>query len=143
MNQLSKLIQLDELKEIRLFGKKGFIHKRHRFILPLILYAQREGYIPAPCNIIFFDQHDDCRPPNNLNEVKQIDINKIELNEFIDFCKSRLSINNDDWVISGISRSRSGTCRIRPERWPGERIKRSHHEKDVLGVLPRPARPGL
>lgn len=102
MKELAQLQNIDELKPISLFGKQGFIHKDHRFTLPLVLYAQRKGILPQPCNLILFDAHHDCCPPLNLDEVKMIDIQKIKINDFIEFCDKKLRSLDDDWIKSGL-----------------------------------------
>jgi hypothetical protein len=101
-NYLEKLAEIDGLSKISIDDKTGFNHSRHRFVLPLLLDAQRKGILPQPCNLICFDRHHDCLKPSRLDDILSLDINTISLEDFADFCSSILSPKNDDWIIAGI-----------------------------------------
>lgn len=102
MNDLKLLIEKDDLKNIEAFDKKGFIHKDHRYTLPLVLHAQRKGFLPKPCDLICFDNHHDCCLPKDLEKLKSIDVDKTGITEFTKFCDQDLSKLDDDWIIAGI-----------------------------------------
>ncbi len=102
MEELNTLVEKDELEEIEVQGKSGFVHKEHRFILPLVLYAQRQGILPQPCDVICFDNHHDCCLPKNIDDLQKIDLERISMEDFIQLCDKDLSKLDDDWVIAGI-----------------------------------------
>lgn len=102
MDFVKRLIDIDELERISVGDKTGFKHRRHRFVLPLLLHAQREGVLPQPCTLICFDRHHDCLPPREIEKTREIDIASISMFDFTVFCERDLSPRNDEWIIAGI-----------------------------------------
>jgi hypothetical protein len=102
MNDLNILVEIDNLKKLKLMNKHCFIHRDHRFVLPLVLYAQRQGFLPKPCNLIGFDNHHDCCIPKKLDDIIKLNVDDISIGCFAKFCETELSILDDDWIITGI-----------------------------------------
>lgn len=100
--ELQSLQELDGLTEITFRKCKCYIHKEHRFTLPIVRFAQDKGYLPKPCTLILFDAHHDALEPRNMEEIAHIRANGVGLDEFIEFCGQKLSHKDDDWVKAGV-----------------------------------------
>jgi len=60
---LDPLRMRDGLKEIPFPGCPAYVHDDHRFVLPLIFYAQEQGSLTRPSKLIMIDGHHDARLP--------------------------------------------------------------------------------
>lgn len=58
-NELNSLIETDALREIVVGDRRCLIHRDHRWTLVLLHWAQEQGLLPRPCNLVMFDAHHD------------------------------------------------------------------------------------
>ncbi|HZK11173.1 MAG TPA: hypothetical protein VFD10_02290, partial [Atribacterota bacterium] len=56
---LSVLEEIDELRQVSFDERECFLHKEHRWILPIIFYNQQKKILPHPCTLVTFDAHHD------------------------------------------------------------------------------------
>ncbi|MBD3337767.1 MAG: hypothetical protein GF353_01575 [Candidatus Lokiarchaeota archaeon] len=99
---LTRLKKLDELKEVSYSNHKIFIHRDHRYILPIIFHAQNLKYLPKPSTLVFFDYHPDNIKVEDMTKITNILQNGLNLDTLIDFCMNDLKKNDDDWLLTGI-----------------------------------------
>lgn len=75
----------------------------HRFILPVILEAQNDGFIPRPSVLVGFDQHHDSLPPRSgLGEIPRLRNSGYPWEEFQEMVHNHLSPTDDDWLRAGM-----------------------------------------
>ena len=79
------------------------MYEDHRFILPVILEAQKEGVIPTPSVLVGFDQHHDALPPRSgLGEIPRLHKDGYPPEEFQTMVCDHLSPQDDDWLRAGM-----------------------------------------
>lgn len=79
------------------------MYEDHRFILPVILEAQKEGVIPTPSVLVGFDQHHDALPPRSgLGELPRLRKDGYPPEEFQTMVCDHLSPQDDDWLRAGM-----------------------------------------
>lgn len=59
MDTLKPLVRHDGLQIGTLGSTPCFVHKDHRWLLPIICAAQEAGHIPRPVTVVMFDYHPD------------------------------------------------------------------------------------
>jgi hypothetical protein len=98
------LKELDELTEVRLEKCQCFLHEDHRWILPIIHYAQERGTLSKPCTLVGFDAHHDTRDPipDSIERIRQIRASGVTFEALISLCKEYLNPNDDDWIKAGM-----------------------------------------
>lgn len=101
---LSVLEEIDELRQISFGERKCFLHKEHRWVLPIIFYNQQEKILPHPCTLVTFDAHHDTLDPTcSCNEdILRIKKVGITFDKIIGLCKKKLRKGNDDWIKVGM-----------------------------------------
>src|SRR5208282_4294347 len=99
---MDRLKVIDHLEEL-LFSKcKCFLHDNHRWVLPIIYFAQNEGLLPSPCNIVMFDYHRDDLTPLSVTEIRSVCVKGLSMDSLIFLCENGLSPKNDDWLKAGM-----------------------------------------
>lgn len=98
---LDLLKEIDNLEEYSIENINTYIHKEHRFALPILNYCQTNEILPKPCNVILFDAHHDSAPLINRDEFLRNATEEYSDEEFIILCKEHLCKNDDDWVTAG------------------------------------------
>jgi len=99
---LSDLEEIDELRQISFGERECFLHKEHRWVLPIIFYNQQNKILPHPCTLVMFDAHHDTRDPNCMEDIIRIKEAELTFSEIVNLCKERLSDRDDDWVKAGM-----------------------------------------
>lgn len=107
---LSSLKDLDDLVNTVLNGKNCFLHKEHRWILPLLGWSQYKNLLPTPCTIVTFDRHNDCMCPRaeSINHLRILRDKGVQVQDLIDLCRETddfdytLATGNDDWLIAAM-----------------------------------------
>ena len=101
---LSNLEEIDELRQVSFGERECFLHKEHRWILPIIFYNQQEKILPHPCTLVTFDAHHDTLDPTcSCNEdILRIKKAGITFDEIVHLCQEKLSKRNDDWIKVGM-----------------------------------------
>ncbi|MCD4783831.1 MAG: hypothetical protein K8T10_08410 [Candidatus Eremiobacteraeota bacterium] len=102
----------DNLRTVDFDKCECMIHLDHRWVLPIIYYAQEEGFLDKPCDLIMFDQHHDSKVPRCLERIKNIVKSGISFEKLIELCDVKstmentnevlLSKNDEDWIIAGM-----------------------------------------
>jgi hypothetical protein len=98
------LVKKDELEEIRYKDILGFLHKDHRFVLPLVHFAQSSGALPKPCKLVLFDAHHDflCPSKDATEKIEKMVKSALQWDAFLKFCDEVLSSNDNDWIKAGM-----------------------------------------
>jgi len=79
------------------------MYEDHRWILPAILAAQKDGVIPAPAVLVGFDQHHDSLPPRSgLGPIPLLRRKGYPQEEFQTMVRDHLSQKDDDWLKAGM-----------------------------------------
>lgn len=99
---LSLLRTIDGLKEVPFPHCRCFLHEDHRWILPIICFAQDCQKLPRPCRLVGFDAHHDILQPRSLDEIKKISKRGVTVRRVIDLCKNSLRTSDDDWLKAGM-----------------------------------------
>jgi len=99
---LSDLKEIDELRQVSLGEHKCFLHKEHRWVLPIIFYNQQKKILSHPCTLVMFDAHHDTLSPNCKEDILRIKEAKLTFDELVTLCQERLSDRDDDWVKAGM-----------------------------------------
>ena len=101
---LSDLKEIDELRQISFGEHKCFLHKEHRWVLPIIFYNQQKKILPHPCTLVMFDAHKDTLDPSCSckEDILRIRKSGITFNEIINLCQEKLRKSNGDWVKAGM-----------------------------------------
>ena len=99
---LYDLKTIDNLRKISFEKCECFLHEDHRWVLPIIHYAQEKGTLSKPCTIIIFDAHHDAKAPTCIDEIRRVRESGILLEDLICLCRDKLSCLDDDWVKTGM-----------------------------------------
>ena len=99
---LSALEKIDELRQVPFGERECFLHKEHRWVLPIIFYNQQKKILPHPCTLVMFDAHHDAKDPLCMGDILQIKKAGITFEGLINLCQEKLSKLNDDWVKTGM-----------------------------------------
>jgi hypothetical protein len=101
---LSDLEEIDELRQISFGERECFLHKEHRWVLPIIFYKQKENILPYPCTLVTFDAHHDSLDPTCSCKEDILRIRKLEItfDEIVHLCQEKLSDRDDDWIKAGM-----------------------------------------
>ena len=106
-SSLHPLVAKDNLHELVGLGRPAFIHNDHRWVLPILAWAQTAGVIQRPSLLVMFDYHTDFAKPLliDTDEGKE-EINKFSTNPSVEaaiqICDRRLDKLDGDWVSSGM-----------------------------------------
>jgi hypothetical protein len=84
-------------------GTPYILHEDHRWVLPIVHFAQENGALPKPCTVIMFDTHHDALNPfgSAAAELKQLRASP-SLQGVVALCEKSLSKNDDDWLKAGM-----------------------------------------
>jgi len=104
---LETLVANDSLGLVTGVDVPGFIHRDHRWVLPLIAWAQAKGHISRPSTLVMFDRHHDAAPTIARNSAEGTQLlrrcrNESNLADFISLCADHLTKNDGDWVKAGM-----------------------------------------
>jgi hypothetical protein len=101
---LSDLKKIDDLQQISFSKCECFLHKEHRWVLPIIFYKQQENILPHPCTLVVFDAHHDTLSPSCtcIKDILRIKETGITFDELVNLCQEKLSKRDDDWVKVGM-----------------------------------------
>jgi len=101
---LSDLEEIDELRQVSFGERECFLHKKHRWVLPIIFYKQKENILPYPCTLVTFDAHHDTLDPTYSCKKDILRIRKlgITFDEIVHLCQEKLRKFNDDWIKVGM-----------------------------------------
>lgn len=135
--------RLDNLKKIPFETCDCFLHEDHRWVLPIIFWAQEKTLIPKPCTVVMFDAHADACDPKDVSmkEIRSIMKSGSTLEKIISLCQ-QLKPLDDDWVKAGMELgiigdivvfgARRGSTNI-PEAYQDHQGK--SHRIELLGLL--------
>ncbi len=102
-DSLKHLIKFDKLKKIGFDQCDSYVHKDHRWVLPIIFEYQKMGVLPKPCKLVMFDAHDDGR--EILQKAKEFikeEYDKLTTQKVINICRDHLYKLDGDWVKAGM-----------------------------------------
>jgi hypothetical protein len=104
---LSALEKIDELRQVPFGERECFLHKEHRWVLPIIFYNQQKKILPHPCTLVTFDAHHDTMDPTcSCNEdIRRVKKAGITFEELVNLCKESLRDRDDDWIKAGMELS--------------------------------------
>jgi hypothetical protein len=84
-------------------GKDLFIYEDHRSILNVIYSAKQTGLIKTPVDLVYFDRHDDAKPPiAPISDLQKLRTNPPTVEDFWSFVEWKLSGMDDDWLLAGM-----------------------------------------
>lgn len=131
---LDDLRTIDNLREVSFEKCECFLHENHRWVLPIIHYAQERGTLSKPCTLVMFDAHHDTMDPGCIDEIRRIRESGIVLENLIRLCRDKLSLQNDDWVKTGMELGLIGDAVIFgvEKMWDRDRLKKfEDHRGDM------------
>jgi hypothetical protein len=90
-------------RQVSVRGIPYILHEDHRWVLPIVHFAQEKGLLPKPCTVIMFDRHHDALDPPKLasDEIKRLHIEP-DVRRVVSLCAERLKKNDDDWLKAGM-----------------------------------------
>ena len=88
---LSDLEEIDDLRQVPFEKCECFLHKEHRWVLPIIFYKQQKKILPHPCTLVMFDAHHDAKDPFCRDDILQIKKAGITFKGLIELCQKKLS----------------------------------------------------
>lgn len=99
----SLLPEAENPKQTSLDGTPYILHEDHRWILPIVHFAQQAALLPKPCTVIMFDRHHDALDPlpGALDELKRLRA-ALSLEGLISLCETFLKKIDDDWLKVGM-----------------------------------------
>jgi hypothetical protein len=99
----SLLPEAENPKQTFVDGIPYVLHEDHRWLLPIVHFAQQAGTLPKPCTVIMFDRHHDALdPPRSASdELKQLRA-KPTLQGVVSLCEKSLRKTDDDWLKAGM-----------------------------------------
>lgn len=105
--QLKPLVQSDNLHELTGIKSRGFIHNDHRWVLPILAWAQTAGLLTRPSPLVLFDYHTDFAHAllcdTEAGRKLAADFNITPTVEIaLEVCTTYLDINDGDWVSGGM-----------------------------------------
>lgn len=84
-------------------SKTVVVYEDHRYILNILRYAFENKILEKPINVISFDYHSDSYDNPSLLTLENINkVKKLGLKEFWNFIEFEHSIQDDDWLVSGM-----------------------------------------
>lgn len=109
-NELNSLIKTDALREITVGDRRCLIHRDHRWTLVLLHWAQEQGLLPRPCNLVMFDAHHDALEPACAGRLDGLRTDGLSAEVLVDVCTAarendyleHLNPLDDDWVQAGM-----------------------------------------
>jgi len=116
---LSILEEIDELRQLSFGERECFLHKEHRWVLPIIFYNQKRKILPHPCTLVTFDAHHDTLAPTRScnKDILRIIREGITFDKIVSLCQKKLRKSNDDWIKAGMELGLIGDAVI---FWAGE-----------------------
>lgn len=104
-SDLRRLVERDRLERLPFSAVPTFVHDDHRFILPIVYWAQRHGRLPLPCKLVMFDRHsDDLRPQQGraLEMIRAMRASEPSVDDLLTLTDGSLSDRDDDWLLAGM-----------------------------------------
>lgn len=138
-NQLASLVGLDKLREVVGLGRPAFIHEDHRWVLPILAWAQSEGFLRRPALLVMFDYHTDFARPllvdSEEGRISSASFNKApDLKLLMEICGQHPDKNDGDWVSGGMELGIIGDAIVLgAETGEGEDEREGRCYKDLLG----------
>lgn len=84
-------------------SKTVVVYEDHRYILNILRYAFENKILEKPINVISFDYHSDSYDNPSLLTLENINkVKSLGLKEFWNFIEFEHSIQDDDWLVSGM-----------------------------------------
>ncbi|MBM3768274.1 MAG: hypothetical protein FJW32_23065 [Acidobacteria bacterium] len=102
LDAVKELVFEDGLREIETPVGPALLHTDHRFVLPLIDLAQRQGRLPRPAHHVLFDRFHDSTEPLCMDKLRAMRKRGFTTAGLIDLCKNHLRKTDDDWVQAGM-----------------------------------------
>jgi hypothetical protein len=96
------LVKADQLELVEGLPVPGFLHTDHRWMLPILRWAQIAGKLPTPTGLVTFDRHHDALPPRNPTAVACLADRPPSVADLTQLCVSGLSTLDDDWITTGM-----------------------------------------
>lgn len=81
-------------------GVPYVLHDDHRWLLPIVHFAQQKGALPRPCNIAMFDQHHDSADLSR-DKLKRLRVEP-SLEGIVSLCHEPIQKNDDRWLKTGM-----------------------------------------
>jgi len=98
----SRLKRCDELQNRELGHCTCFIHTEHRWVLPILRWAQEEARVPSPVALLLFDAHTDSTTPKCIRELERLRAKRFSADDLLRVCSEQLSERDDDWLKAGM-----------------------------------------
>lgn len=102
LDAVKELVFEDGLRELETPVGPALLHTDHRFVLPLIDLAQRQGRLPRPANYVLFDRHHDALEPMCMEKIRKMRKLGFSTAELIELCRTDLRKTDDDWLLTGM-----------------------------------------
>lgn len=102
LDAVKELVFEDGLREIETPAGPALLHTDHRFVLPLVDMAQRQGRLPRPANYVFFDRNPDSLEPMCMDKIRKMRKRGFTTAQLIDLCRTDLRKTDDDWLLAGM-----------------------------------------
>ncbi|MFA6471695.1 MAG: hypothetical protein WCU00_06600 [Candidatus Latescibacterota bacterium] len=86
-----------------LYGAPCVIFRDHRWTLPVVFLAGKEGILNLPVRMVTFDRHPDSLSPiKGTVPLELFRREEQDLKELVGLVRDHLSPRDDDWIIAGI-----------------------------------------
>jgi len=104
---LQSLEKTDQLRELDGLEKPAFIHNDHRWVLPILAWAQATRILPRPCLLVTFDHHTDFAKPllaesEEGRKLAQQYNASPGVSTAIRVCTDHLDKLDGDWIAGGM-----------------------------------------
>jgi hypothetical protein len=125
----------------RIQGISYVLHEDHRWLLPIVHFAQELGELPKPCTLVMFDAHMDSIKPDCM-EILGAARPNLTPERLVDICRNHLRILDDDWIKAGMELGIFGDA-IVFGGWHPESTRHADIYKDLTSQNHRFLRVGL
>ncbi len=100
---LSLLPVAENPKQTTRDGVPYILHEDHRWVLPIVHFAQENGFLPRPCTVVMYDRHTDSRDPFSRcgDELQKLRLEP-SLQGIVSLCENHLLRVDDDWLKAGM-----------------------------------------
>jgi len=99
----SLLPESENPKQTSVDGVPYILHEDHRWVLPIVHFAQQRGTLPKPCTVVMFDRHHDALDPSkkSMDDLRRLRSTPT-LQGVVSLCAEGLSKIDDDWLKAGM-----------------------------------------